>query len=204
MKTTDASKSKSKNLRKCAVSTRAYDDFTTRIRSVLSTDTEACNQALSLLDASVGYDGDTVRIENCSIKAQIAFSIIKPEIDRAVKRSQAARERAARRKATTLIKTAAPTIATEKPVNSSSDCDTEPQATDCNTEPQATDCDAATPKENLQVSRRKRRERRKKRRNQKAAMRAISEKREHQFSSDHTALSQEKPSLQLEAKEKRS
>ena len=63
MKTTNASKSKSKNLRKCAVSTRAYDDFTTRIRSVLSTDAEASGQALSLRDASVGYDGDTVRIE---------------------------------------------------------------------------------------------------------------------------------------------
>ena len=87
MKTTDTKavrirkEGKNKAAKKYAVSVRAYDDFTSRIRSALATDADACRETLQLLETSVGHDVEAIGIDECSIKAQIAFLMIKPEIE---------------------------------------------------------------------------------------------------------------------------
>ena len=94
MKTTDTKavrirkEGKNKAAKKYAVSVRAYDDFTSRIRSALATDADACRETLQLLETSVGHDVEAIGIDECSIKAQIAFLMIKPEIEKAIKRSR--------------------------------------------------------------------------------------------------------------------
>lgn len=97
METTDY---KSADKKRYAISTKAYNDFVDRIRDSLEDMyCWACEDALQLLNAAVEYDNDDpIDIMDCEIEAQVAFLMIKPEIKRAIKRSRAARERAARRK----------------------------------------------------------------------------------------------------------
>lgn len=92
--------SKSADKKRYAISTKAYNDFVDRIRDSLEDMyCWACEDALQLLNAAVEYDNDDpIDIMDCEIEAQVAFLMIKPEIKRAIKRSRAARERAARRK----------------------------------------------------------------------------------------------------------
>lgn len=115
MNTSNLKKGKGKNTMKYTVSYKAYDDFVARIQSVLASDDEACRQALQLLEASVGYDVKAIDLDKCSIKAQIAFLMIKPEIDKAIKRSQVARSRTVRRKAA-MVETIAGNSVTETTV----------------------------------------------------------------------------------------
>ncbi len=180
MKTIDTIKRKdNKNLRKCFVSVRAYNDFSSRIRSVLEADAEACGQAMQLLDASVGYDAGTIEMENCSMKAQIAFSMIKPEIDKAIERSRAARERAARRKSSAAVEPIKADSVMEAPEKVTAVCGMveEPSAEEV-AEPES-ESETAIP-----LSRRARRKSkwREFRLRQKAAKRAIREQREKQQS----------------------
>lgn len=178
MKTIDTIKRKdNKNLRKCFVSVRAYNDFSSRIRSVLGADAEACGQAMQLLDASVGYDAGTIEMENCSMKAQIAFSMIKPEIDKVIKRSRAARERAARRKSSAAVEPIKADSVMEIPEKVPAVCGRVE-------EPSAEEVAESESETAIPLSRRARRKSkwREFRQRQKAAKRAIREQREKQQS----------------------
>lgn len=178
MKTIDTIKRKdNKNLRRCFVSVRAYNDFSSRIRSVLGADAEACGQAMQLLDASVGYDAGTIEMENCSMKAQIAFSMIKPEIDKAIERSRAARERAARRKSGAAVETIKADSVMETP-------EKVPAVRGMVEEPSAEEVAEPESETAIPLSRRARRKSkwREFRQRQKAAKRAIREQREKQQS----------------------
>jgi hypothetical protein len=124
METTD---SKSADKKRYAISTKAYNYFVERIRNTLEDMYYcACEEALELLDAAVGYDNDDpIDIMDCEIEAQVAFSMIEPEIERAIKRSQAARERAARRKSMAAAETVAPNAEIEKSNENAMDCNME-------------------------------------------------------------------------------
>ncbi len=81
------------------ISKKAYDDFAGRLRYIfieqLNMPTVA-NEALVLFDRYVR--GEEVAISKADRIVQIAFMMIQPEIDRAIARSKAARQRAAIRK----------------------------------------------------------------------------------------------------------
>ncbi len=81
------------------ISKKAYDDFAGRLRYIfieqLNMPTVA-NEALTLFDRYVR--GEEVAIGKADRIVQIAFMMIQSEIDRAIARSKAARQRAAVRK----------------------------------------------------------------------------------------------------------
>ncbi len=81
------------------ISKKAYDDFAGRLRYIfieqLNMPTVA-NEALVLFDRYVR--GEEVAISKADRIVQIAFMMIQSEIDRAIARSKAARQRAAVRK----------------------------------------------------------------------------------------------------------
>ncbi len=105
MKTTSPKKGKRKNEKKCAISVKAYDEFTSRIRSALENHSDACSQVLRLLDSAVGYSDETINLWQCYEEARIVYSLLKPEIDKAKKRSKVARERAGRKKRSAIAET---------------------------------------------------------------------------------------------------
>jgi hypothetical protein len=118
MKTTDTKKGKKKDLKKCAISVKAYNDFTSRIRSAFEYDNLISDEVMQMLDLTVGYSDEPIDLEFCSPEAKIAYLMIKPEIEKAIKRSQAARERAAERKRNAATKAVAADTAdnaTEQP-----------------------------------------------------------------------------------------
>lgn len=105
MKTTAKRKAKEVMIADCkhsgmgAISTKAYEDFSSRIKSTLAFDEKACEDAMVMLfNTLYGLDPEN-GIEDCSEMARIAFRMIRPEIEKAMRRSRMARERAQRRKA---------------------------------------------------------------------------------------------------------
>lgn len=105
MKTTAKRKAKEVMIADCkhsgmgAISTKAYENFSSRIKSTLAFDEKACEDAMVMLfNTLYGLDPEN-GIEDCSEMARIAFRMIRPEIEKAMRRSRMARERAQRRKA---------------------------------------------------------------------------------------------------------
>lgn len=81
----------------CAIliSKKAYNDFTERIRQTLSAlqqSSDVINEAVSLLDRYV--KGEGIDLTDADMMVKVALMMLKPEIDKAVRRSSAARERA--------------------------------------------------------------------------------------------------------------
>ncbi len=81
------------------ISKKAYDDFAGRLRYIFIEQLNmptAANEALTLFDRYVR--GEEVSIGKADRIVQIAFMMIQSEIDKAIARSKAARQRAAVRK----------------------------------------------------------------------------------------------------------
>lgn len=81
----------------CAIliSKKAYNDFTERIHQTLSAlqqSSDVINEAVRLLDRYV--KGEGVDLTDADMMVKVALMMLKPEIDKAVRRSSAARERA--------------------------------------------------------------------------------------------------------------
>lgn len=94
-----------------SVSKKFYADILTRVSVALSFSPSSVEEAMRIINAYLS--GRLVGTDNQS--AMIAFNMIKPEIDRAMLRSQRARERArSRREMKTQNETTAPA---EKPSN---------------------------------------------------------------------------------------
>lgn len=77
------------------ISKKAYNDFTERIRQTLSAlqqSSDVINEAVSMLDRYV--KGEGVDLTDADMMVKVALMMLKPEIDKAVRRSSAARERA--------------------------------------------------------------------------------------------------------------
>jgi hypothetical protein len=184
MKTTTSKNGKRITEKRYDISVKAYNDFTSRIRSVLATDKIACEQVLQLLEASVGQGDKTINIDDCSIKAQIAFSMIKPEIEKAIKRSKTARERAGRKKATAHAEATTATPPLTMPEKEKTEQDNAANnLTPSSPEVEATPEVEAAPESTPHLSRRERRKRnwREFRLRKKAAKREIREQREKQM-----------------------
>lgn len=192
MKTTSPKKGKRKNEKKCAISVKAYDEFTTRIRSALENHCDACSQTLRLLDSAVGYSDETINLWHCLEEVRIVYSLLKPEIDKAIKRSKVARERAGRKKRSAIAETIAADIVTPMPEeeNCGDDCAMEQPSAVVDAAPEPVE-DAVPEQEQVpeqepmptpQLSRRKRRQmmRRKAYLRKKAAKKAQSEQGEKQ------------------------
>lgn len=172
MKTTSPKKGKRKNEKKCAISVKAYDEFTSRIRSALENHCDACSQVLRLLDSAVGYSEETINLWHCLEEVRIVYSLLKPEIDKAIKRSQVARSRTVRRKAA-MVETIAGNSVTETTVKNAPAQDAGKPSTEEVAEP------VAIP----HLSRRERRKMKwqEMRKRQKAAMKEKREQREKQL-----------------------
>ena len=82
-------------MKNLTVSRKVYADITSRINSALSHSAASATEAIRLVDAHIA-GGDAVSDD---ATAMLAFNMIKPELDRAMVRSQRARERARARKA---------------------------------------------------------------------------------------------------------
>ena len=81
------------------ISKKAYNDFSTRLRQTLgaiASCPESIDDAVDLLDRYV--KGEISDLESSDILVKVALMILKPEIDKAMRRSSAARERARLRK----------------------------------------------------------------------------------------------------------
>ena len=81
------------------ISKKAYDDFATRIRQTLdaiATSFETIDKAVALFDRYA--KGEVIDLENEDILVKLTLMMLKPEIDKAMRRSSAARERARRRR----------------------------------------------------------------------------------------------------------
>ena len=77
------------------ISKKAYNDFTERIRQALgavSRNTEPIDEAIALFDRYV--KGEISDLDSPDLMVKLALMILKPEIDKAMRRSSAARERA--------------------------------------------------------------------------------------------------------------
>ena len=77
------------------ISKKAYNDFTTRIREALSAvsqNPESINTAISLFDRYA--KGEISDLDSTDLMVKLALMMLKPEIDKAMRRSSAARERA--------------------------------------------------------------------------------------------------------------
>lgn len=77
------------------ISKKAYADFAARIRQTLSEvelHPESIESAIRLLDRYVR--GEIIDLENADTFVKLAIFMLKPEIDKAMRRSLAARERA--------------------------------------------------------------------------------------------------------------
>ena len=77
------------------ISKKAYADFAERITLSLTAvqqPAEIINEAIDILDRYV--KGETMDFENADITIKVALMVLKPEIDKAMRRSSAARERA--------------------------------------------------------------------------------------------------------------
>ena len=77
------------------ISKKAYNDFATRIRQTLSTvskTSESIDEAISLFDRYA--KGEISDLDSTDIMVKVALLMLKPEIDKAMRRSSAARERA--------------------------------------------------------------------------------------------------------------
>ncbi|MDE6117788.1 MAG: hypothetical protein K2G33_09815 [Duncaniella sp.] len=88
--------------RNLPISRKAYAGFTARLHSTfidsaLGTET-SYNEALALLNSYL--EGNSDSMTGVSPEVQIAFSMLRAEIDKAIARSSAARRRASLRKAT--------------------------------------------------------------------------------------------------------
>ena len=77
------------------ISKKAYNDFTARLRQTLNAvnmSSDAIEGAIELLD---GYaKGEVDVLDSADIMVKVALMMLKPEIDKAIRRSSAARERA--------------------------------------------------------------------------------------------------------------
>ena len=77
------------------ISKKAYNDFSTRIRETLdavSICSESIDEALALFDHYA--KGEISDLDSTDIMVKLALMMLKPEIDKAIRRSSAARERA--------------------------------------------------------------------------------------------------------------
>ena len=77
------------------ISKNAYNDFASRIRQTLGTialSPESIAEAINLLDRYV--KGETADLDCADTMVKLALMMLKPEIDKAMRRSSAARERA--------------------------------------------------------------------------------------------------------------
>ena len=77
------------------ISKKAYNDFTTRLRQTLgaiASCPESIDEAVDLLDRYV--KGGITDLDSSDILVKVALMMLKPEIDKAMRRSSAARERA--------------------------------------------------------------------------------------------------------------
>lgn len=85
---------------KRAISDNAYTDFTLRLEMTLSVgcrDDKAYREAVELLDRYIMGDNEAFDRKNSREIVWIALAILRPEIDKAMRRSRMARERAIRR-----------------------------------------------------------------------------------------------------------
>lgn len=81
------------------ISKKAYNDFTGRIREIFTSHINAPSIAAETLGAFDRYvRGEEISIPQMDRVTQIAFLMIRPDIDKAIARSKAARLRAAARK----------------------------------------------------------------------------------------------------------
>lgn len=99
------------------ISKKAYNDFAGRIHDIFIDRLNAPSIADEAREAFDRYvRGEEISIHQMDKIAQIAFLMIKPDIDKAIARSKAARLRAAARKIAKTAKTEAPLAAdTESP-----------------------------------------------------------------------------------------
>lgn len=77
------------------ISKKAYNDFVTRINQTLSAiamSSESITEAIALLNRYA--KGEITDLESNDIMVKVAMMMLKPEIDKAMHRSSAARERA--------------------------------------------------------------------------------------------------------------
>ncbi len=77
------------------ISKKAYIDFTSRIRQTLGAielSPESIDEAVALFDRYV--KGETADLGSTDLMVKLALMMLKPEIDKAARRSSAARERA--------------------------------------------------------------------------------------------------------------
>ena len=77
------------------ISKKAYNDFATRIRQTLSAvsqNPESIDEAIALFDRYA--KGEISDLDSADIMVKLALMMLKPEIDKAMRRSSAARERA--------------------------------------------------------------------------------------------------------------
>ena len=77
------------------ISKKAYNDFVTRIRQTLSAvsqNYESVDTAINLFDRYA--KGETSDMDSPDLMVKLALMMLKPEIDKAMRRSSAARERA--------------------------------------------------------------------------------------------------------------
>lgn len=77
------------------ISKRAYNDFVTRIRQTLS-EISLCQDSIDeAVDLFCRYvQGEISDLDSTDIIVKVALMMVKPEIDKAISRSSAARERA--------------------------------------------------------------------------------------------------------------
>lgn len=76
------------------ISKKAYNDFTTRINQTLSAiamSSESIAEAINLLDRYA--KGEITDLDSTDIMVKVSLMMLKPEIDKAMRRSSAARER---------------------------------------------------------------------------------------------------------------
>ncbi|MDE6860807.1 MAG: hypothetical protein K2J65_10405 [Duncaniella sp.] len=81
------------------ISKKAYADFAARITGTftgLMLRPDLCDEGIKVLDRYL--QGENICQDDCSLEVYIAFSMIRSEIDKACRRSAAARQRAALRK----------------------------------------------------------------------------------------------------------
>lgn len=75
------------------ISKKAYNDFATRIRETLgaiSQTSESIDEAISLFDRYA--KGEISDLDSTDLMVKLALMMLKPEIDKAMRRSSAARE----------------------------------------------------------------------------------------------------------------
>ncbi len=116
---TNTDTTKSSKTPQLPISKKAYADFAVRITGTftgLMHRPDLCDEGIKVLDRYL--QGENICQDDCSLEVYIAFSMIRSEIDKACRRSAAARQRAAlRKKASSSSDEGYPEELSLKPVN---------------------------------------------------------------------------------------